>query len=63
MESGSDSTRDATSIVQSFSNYLQTAPCMPAPVEGGMDIAVDKAGQLPSLTELTFKEGRKEMDI
>lgn len=63
MESGSDSTRDATPIVQSSSNYLRTVPCMPAPVEGGMDIAVDKAGQLPSFTELTFKEGRKEVDI
>lgn len=54
---------DATPIVQSSSNYLRTVPCMPAPVEGGMDIAVDKAGQLPSFTEFTFKEGRKEVDI
>lgn len=32
---------------------------MPAPVKGGMDIAVDKAGQVPSLTEFTFKEERR----
>lgn len=30
---------------------------MPASVQGGIDIAVDKEGQVPSLRELTFKEG------